>query len=69
MIASMFTLDQRLAELRPSDDELRVARELGDADGATARPARSISETVRGWLGGEAPSRSSRSTAGRVATN
>ena len=31
MIASMFNLDQRLAELRPSEAELRHARERRDA--------------------------------------
>jgi len=31
MIASMFTLDHRLAELRPSEAELRRARERRDA--------------------------------------
>ena len=31
MIASQFNLDQRLAELRPSEAELRQARERRDA--------------------------------------
>lgn len=31
MIASMFTLDARLAELRPSDAEQRLARQRRDA--------------------------------------
>ena len=31
MIASMFNLDQRLAELRPSEAELRLARQRREA--------------------------------------
>jgi hypothetical protein len=46
----MFSLDHRLSEIRPSASELRVARQLRDAAGSPSRPARSIGETVRGWL-------------------
>ena len=52
MLPSMFSLDQRLAELRPSSAELRVARQLREAAGPATRPARSIGDTVRAWLGG-----------------
>ncbi len=31
MVPSMFSLDHRLAELRPSADELRLARQVRDA--------------------------------------
>jgi hypothetical protein len=47
MINSMFSLDHRLAELRPTEDELRIARELRDAAAPATRPARSITETTR----------------------
>jgi hypothetical protein len=47
MINSMFSLDHRLAELRPSEADQRVARQLRDAAAAAGRPARSITETVR----------------------
>ena len=48
MIASMWNLDHRLAELRPSEAELRVARQLRDAATGSAdnRPARSIDVTA-----------------------
>jgi hypothetical protein len=42
MIASMFSLDHRLAELRPSESEQRVARQVRDAAlsaGRTGKPA------------------------------
>ena len=55
MIPSMFTLDHRLSEIRPSAEELRVARELRESGGSASRPARSIGEILRAWLGGEAP--------------
>jgi hypothetical protein len=47
MIPSMFTLDHRLAELRPSAAELRVARELRDAAEEAVGSGRSIDERVR----------------------
>ena len=65
MIPSMFSLDHRLSEIRPSDAELRVARELREAAGSPSRPARSIGETVRGWLGAGRPS----GRPSRLATN
>lgn len=37
MINSMFSLDHRLAELRPSESEQRRARELRDATASTDR--------------------------------
>ena len=37
MIASMFNLDERLAELRPSEAELRLARQRRDAAFASHR--------------------------------
>ena len=39
MIASMFTLESRLAELRPTEAELRLARQRRDAAWASERPA------------------------------
>jgi hypothetical protein len=42
MINSMFSLDHRIAELRPSESEQRVAREVRDAElspGRTGKPA------------------------------
>ena len=49
MIASMFSLDHRLAELRPSEEEQRVARQLREAAAPAARPARSVVEPARKW--------------------
>jgi hypothetical protein len=49
MIASMFSLDHRLAELRPSDEEQRVARQLREAAAPATRPARSVVEPTRKW--------------------
>ena len=49
MIASMFSLDHRLAELRPSEEEQRVARQLRDAAAPATRPARSVVEPTRKW--------------------
>ena len=51
MIPSMFNLDHRLSELRPTAVELRVSRELREAGGPASRPARSFGETVRQRLG------------------
>ncbi len=53
MIPSMFSLDHRLAELRPRPDDLRLAQ-LREAAAASSRPARSIGETIRLWLVGAA---------------
>lgn len=64
MIASMFNLDHRLAELRPTESELRVARERRDAANVT-RIARTVGRTARQWLDpGNAGSQSSRLAAG-----
>ena len=38
MIQSMFNLEHRIAELRPSADELRTARQLRDASSAVQHP-------------------------------
>ncbi len=51
MIASMFNLEHRLAELRPTESELRVARELRKAAAPAIRPSRSIGEPTRSWTG------------------
>ena len=52
MIASQFNLDHRLAELRPSESELRIARERRDAAAQVTRIARGAGQTARHWLGG-----------------
>lgn len=54
MIASMFNLDHRLAELRPTEAELRIARELRKAAAPASRPTRSITEPTRNWTGNTA---------------
>ena len=54
MIASMFNLEHRLAELRPTESELRVARELRKAATPATRPRRSIGEPTRSWTGNAA---------------
>ena len=60
MISSMFSLDHRLAELRPTADELRVARQLR----AAAAPERPPAITTRRWSNhGASPTRVSRVTA------
>jgi hypothetical protein len=51
MIASMFNLDHRLAELRPTEQELRQARELRKAATPATRPARSAGDPTRNWFG------------------
>ncbi len=53
MMPSMFSLDHRLAELRPSPDDLRLAQ-LREAAAASSRPTRSIGDTIRLWLVGAA---------------
>lgn len=50
MIASMFNLDHRLAELRPTEQELRLARELRKAAAPATRPARSTNDPTRNWF-------------------
>ena len=47
MIQSMFNLEHRIAELRPSADELRTARQLRDASTAVQQP---IVVTNRRWF-------------------
>lgn len=70
MINSQFSLDHRLSELRPSQEDLRLARQLRDAAGHASRPSRSIGETVRAWLAaGHVPGHPSRADASPVATN
>ncbi len=49
MIASMFNLEHRLAELRPTESELRIARELRKVATPATRPARSVGEPTRNW--------------------
>ena len=51
MIASMFNLDHRLAELRPTEQEQRTARELRKAASPANRPDRSTGEPGRSWFG------------------
>ena len=65
MLVSMFNLDHRLAELRPSEHELRLARDLRRAAAPATRPARSPGAPARTWLRGtRAGSRVSRPSAG-----
>ena len=55
MIASMFNLDHRLAELRPTEQEMRTARDLRKAATPATRPARSTGEEpARSWFSGAA---------------
>jgi hypothetical protein len=54
MIASMFNLDHRLAELRLTEQELETARQLRKAATPATRPARSASEPTRNWFSGAA---------------
>ena len=51
MIASMFNLDHRLAELLPTGQELRRARDLRKAVAPANRPSRSPGEPTRNWFG------------------
>jgi hypothetical protein len=52
MIASMFNLDHRLAELRSTEQEQRTARALRKADTSATRPAGPAGATPsRGWSG------------------
>ena len=50
MIASQFNLEHRLAELRPTEQEQRLARDLRRAAAPATRPARSAGETTRSWF-------------------
>jgi hypothetical protein len=50
MIASQFNLDHRIAELRPSADEQRLAR-VRNAGSPAARGTRSIGDTIRDAFG------------------
>lgn len=52
MLQSQFNLDHRLAELRPTQDEQRIARELRKAAAPATRPARSEGEPTRNWFAG-----------------
>lgn len=52
MLQSQFNLDHRLAELRSSEDEQRVARDLRRAAAPQSRPARSAGEPTRHWFSG-----------------
>lgn len=52
MIASMFNLEQRLADLRPSEQALETARQLRKAAAPASRPARSAGEPTRSWISG-----------------
>ena len=47
MIASMYGLDHRLAELRPTEAELRLARHRRDAADAAGRSAASAQGAPR----------------------
>ncbi len=55
MIASMFSLDHRLAELRPTARELRVARELAARTDQMTQRDRSVPDVVRTRVGGRLP--------------
>ena len=50
MMPSMFSLDHRLAELRPSSEELRLARQLREAGSPANRPSRSVGAVIMGAL-------------------
>ncbi len=52
MIASMFNLDHRIAELRPTEAELRIARQLRTAAAPAARTPRHGDQATRRWTGG-----------------
>ena len=64
MIASMFNLEHRLNELRPTQQEERTARELRRAASPASRPARSTGEPSRGWFNGANSTHLSRPAAG-----
>jgi hypothetical protein len=50
VIASMFNLDHRLAELRPTEQQERTARALRKAAAPATRPALATGEPARSWL-------------------
>ena len=52
MLQSQLNLNHRLAELRSTEDEQRVARELRKAASPASRPARSAGEPNRNWFSG-----------------
>ena len=47
MINSMYSLDHRLAELRPTEREQGIARQLRDAAASAGRVVKSTGGTVR----------------------
>ena len=47
MINSMYSLDHRLAELRPSERDQQVARQLRDAAASAGRVVKSAGVTAR----------------------
>ena len=49
MIGSMFNLDHRMTELRPSDRDHEVARQLRDAASSANRSPRATASTVVVW--------------------
>lgn len=49
MINSMFSLDHRIAELRPSESEQRVARQVRDAALSTGTAVKATSGTRRSF--------------------
>jgi transposase len=62
VIQSMFSLEHRIAELRPSADELRTARQLRDA--STAAQHTTVVITRRWFDRGVNPTRVTRAAAG-----
>ena len=65
MIASMFNLEHRLNELRPTQQEERTARELRKAANPATRPARSSGGPSRSWFrGASSTTHASRPAAG-----
>jgi hypothetical protein len=52
MIASMFNLEHRLADLRPTEQELETERRLRQAAAPATRPNRSAGEPTRSWFSG-----------------
>lgn len=61
MIGSMYGLDHRLGELRPSDRDHEIARQLRDAASPATRVVRTMASSAATWrtavrIGGQ-PSR------------
>ncbi len=50
MVSSMFSLDHRLAELRPTVDELRISRELAAAAEEVSSSRPPVGGIVRPWV-------------------